>query len=183
VPEASALNNKFAERIDRLAASGDSGVLAGGLKGIEKESLRVTADGSLSEFTHPAALGSALTNSYITTDFSEALLEFVTPAFTSTWEALGFLCDIHQFTYERLGSELLWVSSMPCSIPTGRRVPLARYGTSNVGRMKTAYRNGLGYSPASISITRCRRSSGLCIRTRNETSKKAMYSGPPPISA
>lgn len=94
---------------------------------------------------HPAALGSALTNEFITTDFSEALLEFVTPACTSTWEALRFLCDIHQFTYDRLDDELLWVTSMPCSIPAGRQIPLARYGDSNVGRMKTIYRNGLGY--------------------------------------
>lgn len=94
---------------------------------------------------HPHALGSALTNTFITTDFSEALLEFVTPACMSTWEALRFLCDIHQFVYDRLDDEMLWVTSMPCSIPGDGSVPLAQYGNSNVGRMKTVYRNGLGY--------------------------------------
>lgn len=103
------------------------------------------AGGSLSLAAHPLALGSALTNKYITTDFSEALLEFVTPAFSTTWEALRFLCDIHQFSYANLEDELLWVSSMPCLINADTNIPLARYGSSNVGQMKTIYRRGLGY--------------------------------------
>jgi glutamate--cysteine ligase len=94
---------------------------------------------------HPRALGSALTNRYITTDFSEALLEFVTPVYPTTWEALRRLNDIHQFTHKNLDGELLWPSSMPCLLPADDEVPLARYGTSNVGRMKTTYRRGLGY--------------------------------------
>jgi glutamate--cysteine ligase len=105
----------------------------------------VQPDGTLSTTPHPASLGSALTNRYITTDFSEALLEFVTPAFANTWEALRFVCDIHQFTYARLNEELLWATSMPCRLPVEQNIPLARYGKSNVGRMKTIYRRGLGY--------------------------------------
>lgn len=132
-------------RIERLAADGPADVLAGGLKGIEKESLRVLPDGRLADTPHPRALGSALTNQFITTDFSEALLEFVTPAVSTTWEALRALCEIHQFTYEQLGEELLWVTSMPCMMSEDEDIPLAEYGDSNVGRMKTVYRNGLGY--------------------------------------
>ena len=134
----------FENRLAGVAATGGE-VLYGGLKGVEKESLRVDSDGFLSQTPHPEGLGSALTNRYITTDFSEALLEFVTPAFTTTWEALRCICDIHQFTYAHLGDEMLWTSSMPCRIPADRGIPLARYGTSNVGRMKTIYRRGLGY--------------------------------------
>lgn len=139
------MSKKFEDRIARLAAAGASGHLAGGYKGIEKESLRVRPDGYLADTPHPAGLGSPLTNNRITTDFSEALLEFVTPAFPQTWEALRDLCDIHQFCYSQLGEELLWVASMPCKIPDDPDIPLARYGSSNVGRMKTIYRNGLGY--------------------------------------
>lgn len=138
------MSSGFEKRLSALVA-GTGGVLAGGLKGIEKESLRLDRDGYLSRTPHPDHLGSALTNRFITTDFSEALLEFVTPAFASTWEALRFLCDIHQFAYEHLGEELLWTASMPCQIPSDAEIPLARYGTSNVGRMKTIYRRGLGF--------------------------------------
>ncbi len=138
------LTNEFDKRLNAVAAAGGD-LLYGGLKGIEKESLRIAADGSLSMLDHPLGLGSALTNRYITTDFSEALLEFVTPAFETTWEALHCVCDIHQFTYSQLGDELLWPASMPCWIPEDDKIPLARYGSSNVGQMKTIYRRGLGY--------------------------------------
>jgi len=139
------LNRLVKERINRLAERGSTDVISGGRKGVEKESLRVLPDGQLADTPHPIALGSALTNSYITTDFSEALLEFVTPAFTNTWETLRVLCEIHQFTYDRLDDELLWVTSMPCLMADDDDIPLAQYGSSNVGRMKTVYRNGLGY--------------------------------------
>jgi glutamate--cysteine ligase len=134
----------FEKRLKAITANDDV-EFAGGRKGIEKESLRVSADGYLSKEGHPRQLGSALTNRYITTDFSEALLEFVTPAYRTTWEALRAVCDIHQFTYENLNDELLWVASMPCRVPDDVDIPLARYGVSNVGQMKTIYRRGLGH--------------------------------------
>jgi glutamate--cysteine ligase len=138
------LKQGFEQRLESLAAAG-SDVLCGGLKGVEKESLRISPDGFLSQTPHPEGLGSALTNRFITTDFSEALLEFVTPAFPTTWEALRCICDIHQYTYAHLRDEMLWTASMPCRIPSDREIPLAKYGDSNVGRMKTIYRRGLGH--------------------------------------
>ncbi len=134
----------FDKRLAAISAA-DADALQGGRRGVEKEALRVTRDGYLSTLRHPDGLGSALTNRYITTDFSEALLEFVTPAFTTTWEALQCLCDIHKFTYENLDNEMLWPASMPCLVPVDEGIPLAKYGSSNVGRMKTIYRRGLGY--------------------------------------
>jgi glutamate--cysteine ligase len=138
------LKDPLDNRLTALASAG-ADAIQGGLRGVEKEALRVSPDGALSTRPHPESLGSALTNRYITTDFSEALLEFVTPAYETTWEALQCLCDIHQFTYSRLGEELLWPSSMPCLIPGDDGIPLAQFGSSNVGRMKTIYRRGLGY--------------------------------------
>ncbi len=142
------MNNTFETRLASLADA-DSETLAStfaaGLRGVEKEALRVDLAGYLSQHPHPPPLGSALTNRFITTDFSEALLEFVTPAYVTTWETLRCICDIHQFTYENLDDELLWAASMPCRTPADTHIPLARYGTSNVGQMKTAYRRGLGY--------------------------------------
>ena len=126
------------ERTDRRS-------LSGGRKGIEKEALRVSVDGQIAMTPHPEALGSALTNHYITTDYSEALLEFVTPAFASSWEALQVLCDIHQFTHANLDEELLWPASMPCRLQGEASIPIAQYGSSNIGQMKTVYRRGLGY--------------------------------------
>jgi len=138
------MNQVFEQRLGALLARGGAFV-AGGKRGVEKESLRVTADGYLAQTPHPQGLGSALTNHFITTDFSEALLEFVTPALGSTWEALQVICDIHQFTHAKLGDELLWCASMPCRLPVDKEIPLARYGNSNVGNMKTVYRRGLGH--------------------------------------
>lgn len=128
----------------RLAAlAGPAGLLAGTRRGIEKESLRVTSEGYISRRPHPPGLGSALTNRYITTDFSEALLEFITPPLGECWEAVQFLCDLHQYTGEHLDGELLWPMSMPCMIRSEDDIPIAFYGSSNVGRMKTLYRKGL----------------------------------------
>ena len=123
-------------------------------RGIEKEALRVTLQGSIATSSHPSALGSALTNPYITTDFSEALLEFITPANESIDECLDFLDAVHRFTYQNLkNEELLWVFSMPC--PTGDLddIPLALYGNSNIGRLKTLYRRGLSYRYSSLMQT------------------------------
>lgn len=132
-------------RLGKLSAAGLAGLLRGGLRGVERECLRVTPDGRVSHAGHPLALGSALTHNYITTDYSEALLEFVTPPLNTNWETLQFLVDIHQFTVAHVGDELLWPLSMPCRLRNDDDIPLARYGSSNIGMMKTIYRRGLGY--------------------------------------
>jgi glutamate--cysteine ligase len=115
------------------------------LIGLEKESLRVAEGGGISRMPHPESLGSALTNPYITTDFSEALLEFITPPCESIKDALNFLDDVETFVYSKLGKETLWATSMPCVVEGGESIPIAEYGRSNVGTMKTVYRRGLGY--------------------------------------
>jgi glutamate--cysteine ligase len=137
-------DNKFERRLAGLVNSGERAVLQGGRKGVEKESLRVDPAGELVHTPHPAALGAPLTNEHITTDFSESLIELVTPPFRQTWELLQYLCDIHQFVYRHLDQEMLWSTSMPCSLHRDADIPLAQFGSSNVGRMKTIYRHGLG---------------------------------------
>ena len=122
--------------------------LRGMLRGVEKESLRARPDGGLALTPHPAALGSALAHPNITTDFSESQLEFVTGVHASAQECLDELTQIHQFSYRVLkeqGDEMLWVSSMPCGLPTDETIPIGRYGASNVGRAKSVYRMGLGH--------------------------------------
>ena len=139
-----AIDSIFERRLSSLVNSGQPEILQGGLRGVEKESLRVTPQGRLAQTPHPRALGSALTSEHITTDYSEALIELVTPTFTTTWELLQYLLDLHEFVYRHLGEELLWATSMPCRIEGDEEIPLAQYGPSHVGRMKTVYRNGLG---------------------------------------
>lgn len=124
-----------------------SGCLNGIKRGLEKESLRVTPTGDLAQTPHSESLGSALTHPHITTDYSEALLEFITEPFEDIEPLLGQLDDIHRFTYSRLASqrERLWPASMPCRLGNDDQIPVARYGTSNSGMMKTIYRIGLGH--------------------------------------
>ena len=123
-----ATDTTFERRLSSLVNAREPGVLQGGLKGVERESLRVLPDGRIAHTPHPAALGSALASEHITTDFSESLIELVTPPFTRSWELLQYLCDLHQFVYRHLGDELLWATSMPCPLTGDADVPTARYG-------------------------------------------------------
>jgi len=119
--------------------------LTQGLRGIEKETLRVDEQGRISRLAHPVALGSALSHPSITTDYSEALLELVTPPFASNWQLVQNLCDTHVFVHRGLEDELLWPMSMPCVVNANESIPIADYGTSNLGMLKTIYRRGLGH--------------------------------------
>ena len=101
--------------------------------------------GGLAQTPHPQSLGSALTHPYITTDYSEALMEFVTPPFEHSADVLAFLRDAQAYVYSHLHDELLWATSMPCVLAGEAGVPIAQYGSSNPGMMKHVYRRGLGY--------------------------------------
>ena len=119
--------------------------LRGLRRGIEKESLRVRPDGTLSQRPHPSALGSALTHPHITTDFSEAQLELITGVHSDAQGLLAELEHLHQFVDARIGDEMLWCASMPCDLPSEKAIPIAQYGSSNVARAKTVYRTGLSH--------------------------------------
>lgn len=112
-------------------------------RGIEKEGLRAYNDGQISQASHPKGLGSALTHEHITTDYSEALLEFITPVFNSAQEALSFLEVAHRFSYANMSAELIWPNSMPCVLENEMSIPIADYGRSNLGKLKQVYRHGL----------------------------------------
>ncbi len=133
----------FDDRLRLLSDSADC-VIPYIQRGIEKESLRITPDGHLSQQSHPRLLGSALTHPYITTDYSEALLELVTPTFHSISEMLQHLTELHQVVYHHIGNEMLWVNSLPCLLSDEASIPIARFGSSNIGQMKHIYRRGLG---------------------------------------
>jgi glutamate--cysteine ligase len=136
-------NNALLTRLDQLNANGHQQLLCGGLKGIEKESLRISKDGFIAQTPHPKALGAALTHPYITTDYSEALIELITPPFADVKDTLDYLQGIHQFVYQNLDNEILLGASMPCGIDGDESIRIAEYGSSNIGRMKHIYRHGL----------------------------------------
>ncbi|OTA17982.1 bifunctional glutamate--cysteine ligase/glutathione synthetase [Xenorhabdus vietnamensis] len=118
-------------------------VLNGICRGIERETLRVTPDGHLAKTGHLKSLGASLTHKWITTDFAESLLEFITPVDSNINRTIAFLKDLHTYTARHLGNEKMWPLSMPCFIDEEENITLAQYGTSNVGRFKTLYREGL----------------------------------------
>jgi glutamate--cysteine ligase len=137
------LTNLLNRRLALLSSTGNRALLSRGLHGIERETLRVNADGTLATTPHPRALGSALTHPQITTDYSESLLEFITPAEHDIQTALTTLDAIHRFAYSELNDELLWSQSMPCRLPEEEDIPIAWYGKSHIGMLKHVYRRGL----------------------------------------
>jgi len=136
------LSNLLTRRLALLAQPEHRPVL-GGLRGIERETLRVDARGHLASTPHPVAMGSALTHPQITTDYAETLLEFITPAEADIATTLDKLDGIHRYAYSKLGDELLWSQSMPCQLPGEDEIEIAWYGTSNMGTLKHVYRRGL----------------------------------------
>ncbi len=133
------------QRLARLADPQTLPLLRQLRHGIEKESLRIDSSGRLAQTPHSHLLGSALTHPLITTDYSEALLEFITLVSADISDAAEQLDLIHRFTYANIGDENLWTASMPCVLESDAEIPVAQYGRANNARMKTIYRMGLGY--------------------------------------
>lgn len=137
------MSDQLATNVGQLMAPAQKGLLGRLRRGIEKEGLRVDDKGAIVQTAHPHALGSKLTHPHITTDYSEALLEYITPVYCRPADALSFLGDLVRFTYRKLDGEWLWPASMPARLDGNDSIPIADYGTSNVGTMKYVYRKGL----------------------------------------
>ncbi|NLQ18740.1 glutamate--cysteine ligase [Marinomonas sp. M1K-6] len=115
-------------------------------RGVEREALRVErSKGRISHKPHPKTLGSAMTHSAITTDYSESLMEFITGVHPSVEGVIKELEDIHNLVNHELykQDECLWPASMPCYLANNEDVPIAYYGESNTGKLKRVYREGL----------------------------------------
>lgn len=138
------MSSLFEQRLNTLQQQSTS-VLAGLNHGLEREGLRITPQGRLAQTAHGPRLGSALTHPLITTDYSEALLEFITPVYQDVAEMLAALQRTQQYVYSQIEDELIWNASMPCVLGDEADIPIARYGESNSGRMKYVYRVGLAH--------------------------------------
>jgi glutamate--cysteine ligase len=136
-------DSSFAQRLAILNLPNVLNTLPNIKHGVERETLRINANGSLAQTPHHHQLGSALKHETITTDFSESLLEFITPPESNPDVTLAQLADVHKYVVENIGDERLWPMSMPCFIDGEDNIPIAQYGKSNVGKMKTLYRVGL----------------------------------------
>jgi len=101
--------------------------------GIEREGLRVTSDGTLSLTPHPSIFGDKKENPYITTDFSESQLEFVTPVFQNTSDAIDFLDSLYNIAALEIDKEYIWPQSMPAITPDEHDIPIAKF-SSNQGK-------------------------------------------------
>jgi glutamate--cysteine ligase len=137
------VSNQLTRRLALLDDDAHRGLLLQGLRGIERETLRVDGQGHLARTPHPVQLGAALTNPQVTTDYAEALLEFITPAEHDISLALHRLDAIHRYAYSRMDGELMWSQSMPCDLPAEEDIEIAWYGKSNLGMLKHVYRRGL----------------------------------------
>lgn len=137
--------NQFQQRLSLFSETQHLALLKSINRGIEKEGLRTDLEGKLSLTSHNQSLGSPLTHPSITTDFSESLMELITPVSDSIETSLAVLDDVHRWVYANLDDELFWPASMPCQLPIDSEIPVAEYGSSHIAMMKQVYRVGLGH--------------------------------------
>ncbi|OZG74297.1 glutamate--cysteine ligase [Hahella sp. CCB-MM4] len=139
------MSQRLSQRLDNLLQR-QPDALRDIHRGVEKEGLRADSEGRISQTDHPQALGSTLTHPSITTDYSEALLELITPVENSIDNMLTDLRDTHKFVQANLpDGEVFWAGSMPCRLEGDPSIRIAEYGSSNVGTIKHVYRKGLSY--------------------------------------
>ena len=135
------------QRLQQVKSSPVAQTLSSLQCGIEKEGLRVGLSGRVSHASHPKSLGSSLTHGSITTDYSEALLEYITPVFQSPAAALDYMQELHSFSASQLQNigEYVWPASMPCYLDGEDDIRIADFGSSNTGKLKHTYRVGLAW--------------------------------------
>lgn len=112
--------------------------------GLEKENIRVDEEGRISTKAHPAAFGNKITNPYITIDFAESQMEFITPPCKTLEDALNFLKNIESSVNAELEGEYLWPQSTPPLLPADESlINIGIYDDSPKGRIYREYREKL----------------------------------------
>lgn len=95
--------------------------------GLEKESQRVYADGSVVTTEHPKAFGNRSYHPYIQTDFAESQLELITPPNTKLEDTYRWLSAIHEVVQRTLPeNEYIFPLSMPAGLPTEDKIKVAQ---------------------------------------------------------
>ncbi len=103
--------------------------------GLERETLRVTADGSLSQAPHPF-----IGDERLDRDFCENQLELITPACGSVEKLMSELAALDKYVKETLkkSGEYLWLCSNPPHINSDGDIPIADFRGEQ--EFKHAYR-------------------------------------------
>lgn len=110
--------------------------------GIERETLRVQPDGTISSYPHRKDWGTRNHQPYIQTDFAESQVEIITPPEYTADHLMSWLKAAHQIVSEDIVEEqdLLWPFSMPACIPTDTtKIKIAQL----TNQKEYAYREGL----------------------------------------
>ncbi|ONI44535.1 bifunctional glutamate--cysteine ligase/glutathione synthetase [Candidatus Epulonipiscioides gigas] len=108
--------------------------------GVEREGLRCDVEGNLATTKHPDVFGGKLLNPYITTDFSESQLEFITPALKNATQVYDFLENLYNIAVLEIGDEYIWPQSMPCTLPDDAQIPIATFCHTEKGAQAYCYR-------------------------------------------
>ncbi len=111
--------------------------------GLERETVRLNHDGTMSEQPHSKQWGQRGYHPYILTDFAEAQLELITPPCSTSEGVQNWLKATHQIvaTTNEEFDELLWPFSTPAYIPEDREnIKVAQLSDPD----EVAYREHLG---------------------------------------
>ena len=110
--------------------------------GLEREALRITPAGTVTQTDHPPVFGNRTKHPYIVTDFSEAQVEMVTGVHANVTDAYNELMMINQIVARSIGDELLWPYSMP-PVVDWSKIRIAEYPDTEVGNSARQYREYL----------------------------------------
>ena len=95
--------------------------------GLEKESQRVHADGSIVTSEHPKLFGNRSYHPYIQTDFAESQLELITPPNKKLEDTYRWLSAIHEVVLRSLpDDEFIFPLSMPAGLPPETQIKVAQ---------------------------------------------------------
>ena len=95
--------------------------------GIEKESQRILADGTITTTNHPACFGNRNFHPYIQTDFAETQMEIVTPPVETIGEVMNWLAAIHDVSLRTIPEdEYLLATSSPLFMPNEDEIQVAK---------------------------------------------------------
>lgn len=98
-----------------------------GTFGLEKESQRVYADGSVVTTAHPSVFGNRSYHPYIQTDFAESQLELITPPCAKLEDTFRWLSAIHEVVQRSIAdNEYIFPLSMPAGLPPEEDIQVAQ---------------------------------------------------------